>query len=75
MYLKNMSIDEIVKLLKMDYAYINDTIEHHKQNILTKSKPKTTNEYELNDIKKDIDELKQSIKDLTQLVKGLYKTV
>jgi hypothetical protein len=76
MYLKNMSIDEIVKLLKMDYAYINDTNEHHKlqeQNKVIKSKPKTTNEYELIDIKKDIDELKQSIKDLTQLVKGLYK--
>jgi uncharacterized protein (DUF305 family) len=75
MYLKNMPIDEIVKLLKMDYAYINDIIEHHKQNKLmkTKSKSKTTNEYELNDIKKDIHELKQSIKDLTQLVKGLYK--
>ena len=74
MYLKNISIDEIVKLLKMDYAYINDTIEHHTQNKVMKSKPKTTNEYELNDIKKDIDELKQSIKDLTQLVKSLYKT-
>lgn len=78
MYLKNMSIDEIAKLLKIDYAYINDTIEHHKlqeQNKLTKTKsnPKSTNEYKLNDIKKDIDELKQSIKDLTQLVKGLYK--
>jgi hypothetical protein len=75
MYLKNMSIDEIVKLLKMDYAYINETIEHEKlytQNKVTKHKSKTTNEYELNDIKKDIDELKQSIKDLTQLVKGLY---
>lgn len=77
MYLKNTSIDEIVKLLKMDYAYINDTIEHHtlqEQNKLTKtkSKPNTTNEYDLNDIKRDIDELKQSIKDLTQLVKGFY---
>ena len=76
MYLKNMTIDEIVKLLKMDYAYINDTIEHHTQNKLTKtkSKQKTTNEYELNDIKEDMNEIKQSIKDLTQLVKGFYKT-
>ena len=75
MYLKNMSIDEIVKLLKMNYVYINETIEKEKlyaQNKVTKIKSKTTNEYELNDIKKDIDELKQSIKDLTQLVKGLY---
>ncbi len=39
----------------------------------TKIKSKPTNEYKLNDIKKDIDELKQSIKDLTELVKGLYK--
>jgi hypothetical protein len=75
MYLKNMSIDEIVKLLKMDYAYINEIIEQEKlyaQNKVTKTKSKPTNEYELNDIKKDIDELKQSIKDLTQLVKELY---
>jgi hypothetical protein len=75
MYLKNMSIDEIVKLLKIDYAYINETIEKEKlyeQNKVTKIKSKTTNEYELNNIKKDIDELKQSIKDLNQLVKGLY---
>jgi hypothetical protein len=72
MYLKNMTIDEIVKLLKMDYVYISETIEHHKQNKLTKAKSNPTNEYELNDIKKDIDEIKQSIKELTQLVKGLY---
>ena len=75
MYLKNMSIDEIVKLLKMDYAYINETIEHKKvytKNKVTKTKSKPINEYELNNIKKDIDDLKQSIKDLTQLVKGLY---
>ena len=74
MYLKNMSIDEITQMTNLNSTYINDTIEHHKQNKLTKTKQKTkpTNEYELNDIKKDIDELKQSIKDLTQLVKGLY---
>ena len=72
MYLKNMSIDEITHMTNLNSTYINETIEHHKKNKVMKSKPNTTNEYELNDIKRDIDELKQSIKDLTQLVKSLY---
>ena len=75
---KNVSIDKIIELTNLNFTYINETIEQEKlyaQNKVTKSKSKSikpTNEYELNDIKKDINELKQSIKDLTQLVKGLY---
>jgi hypothetical protein len=78
MYLKNVSTDKIIELTNLNSTYINETIEQEKlyaQNKVTKTKSKpikTTNEYELNDIKKDIDELKQYIKDLTQLVKGLY---
>ena len=74
MYLKNMSIDEITQMTNLNFTYINETIEKEKiySQKRSKSKQKTTNEYELNDIKKDIHEIKQSIKDLTQPVKSLY---
>ena len=76
MYLKNISIDEITHITNLNSTYINETIEQEKiysqKRSKSKQKTKPTNEYELNDIKRDIDELKQSIKDLTQLVKSLY---
>ncbi len=77
MYLKNISIDEITHITNLNSTYINETIEQEKiysqKRSKSKQKPiKPTNEYELNDIKKDIHEIKQSIKDLTELVKGLY---
>ena len=76
MYLKNISIDEITHITNLNSTYINETIEQEKiysqKRSKSKQKTKPTNEYELNDIKKDIHEIKQSIKDLTQLVKSLY---
>lgn len=77
MYLKNMSIDEITQMTNLNFTYINDTIEQEKiyaqKRSKSKQKTKPTNEYELNDIKRDIHEIKQSIKDLIHLVKGFYK--
>ena len=78
MYLKNIPINEITQMTNLNYPYINEAIEQETMYspdkvIKTQFKPiKQTNEYELNDIKRDIHEIKQSIKDLTQLVKGLY---
>lgn len=87
MYLKNNSIEEIIKQTKLDYNYIKEIIEKKQDNNLKKNKTKeidnlfisiNKNDYiELqNDVKKiknDINEIKNTLKELVKMMNAVYE--
>jgi hypothetical protein len=87
MYLKNISIEEIIKLTKLDYNFIEQKIIKNKNNNSKKIKTKemdnlfisiNKNDYlELqNDVKKvknDINEIKSILGELVEMMKALYE--
>ena len=87
MYLKNLSIEEIIKQTKLDYNCIQQTIQKRQNNNSKKIKTKeldsvfisiNKNDYiELqNDVKKmktDIKEIKNTLGELVEMMKAVYE--
>jgi hypothetical protein len=86
MYLKNISIEEIIKRTKLDYDSIKQTIEKRQKNNLKKQTKEIDNilisinkkDYvELqNDVKKmnnDINEIKNTLGELVEMMKAVYE--
>ena len=87
MYLKNLSIEEIIKQTKLDYSCIQQTIQKRQNNNSKKIKTKeldsvfisiNKNDYiELqNDVKKmktDIKEIKNTLGELVEMMKAVYE--
>ena len=79
MYLKNLSIEEIIKQTKLDYNCIQQTIQKRQNNNSKKIKTKEIdNDYiELqNDVKKmktDIKEIKNTLGELVEMMKAVYE--
>ena len=76
MYLKNISMEEIIKTTKINEERIRQIIEK-KQNY-TPSKIKETKKHysiesEIAEMKNDINEIKTTIKELVELMKAVYE--
>ena len=87
MYIKNISIEEIIRKTKLDYASIKQTIEK-RQNINSK---KITNkeldnvlisinksdytylQNDVNNIKNDIKQIKTTLSELVDMMKAVYE--
>ena len=77
MYLKNISIEEIIEKTKLDLETINQTIDKRRNyNSKKMTNPKNTIslESEIAEIKNDIKELKNTIKELVEMMmKAVYE--
>jgi hypothetical protein len=84
MYLKNVSMEEIIKQTKLDEESIMQAIKRRKHNNTQEIKqPKQTNntqkikqptsiEHDIAEIKNEIKELKNTIKELVEMMKAVY---
>ena len=76
MFLKNVSIDEIMKKTKLDEESIKQKIDY-KQNYnskkITEPKKSILLESEIAEMKNDIKELKNTIKELVEMMKAVYE--
>ena len=78
MYLKNISIEEIIEKTKLDVETINQTIDKRKNYNLkkmTESKNTISLESEIAEMKNDIKELKNTIKELVERINAVYDFV
>jgi hypothetical protein len=84
MYLKNISMEEIIKKTKLDNECIRQTIEKKQNNNPTKiteiKKPISIEikkpisiESEIAEIKNDIKDLKKTIKELVEMMNAVYE--
>ncbi len=86
MYLKNISIEEIILKTKLDYDSIQQTIEKRKQNNSKKQNKEMDNVFisinkndylelqnDVKEIKKDISVLKNNITELVEMMKAVYE--
>lgn len=87
MYLKNISIEEIIKQTKLDYDFIEKIIQKKQGNNSKKIKTKEidnvfisinkNNYIELqNDVKKmknDVNEIKNTLEELVEMMKAVYE--
>jgi hypothetical protein len=87
MHLKNISIEEIIRLTKLDYVCIKQTIEKKQNNNSKKIKTKETdnvfisinkNDYielqnDLKRIKNDIKDIKNTLGGLVEMMKAVYE--
>jgi hypothetical protein len=87
MHLKNVSIEEIIRLTKLDYVCIKQTIEKKQNNNSKKIKTKETdnvfisinkNDYielqnDLKRIKNDIKDIKNTLGGLVEMMKAVYE--
>lgn len=76
MYLKNVSIEEIIKQTKLDDECIRQTIEkrqNYNPKKITETNPSNSIESEITEIKNDIKELKNTIKELVEMMKAVYE--
>lgn len=74
MFLKNVSIEEIIEKTKLDEESIKQLIDKRKNYNPKKTEIKkpVSLENEIAEIKNDIKELKSTIKDLVKIMKALY---
>lgn len=75
MFLKNMSIEEIVEKTKLDEGSIKQTIENRKIYSLrktTESKKPFSLESEMADIEKEMNKLKNTIQELVEMMKAVH---
>ena len=75
MFLKNMSMEEIVEKTKLDEGSIKQTIENRKNYTIrktTETKKPFSLESEIADIKKEMTELKNTIQELVEMMKAVY---
>ena len=78
MYLKNISIKDIIQKVKLTEEQIKDIIEKknkHKKSRNNKQEPKEepTEEYVIKEIKEEIIEIKKNIKELIEMIKAIYE--
>jgi hypothetical protein len=87
MYLKNLSIEEIIKQTKLDYVYIEQIIQKRQTNNSKKIKTKeidnvfisiNKNDYvelqhDVKNIKNDIKEIKNTLGELVEMMKAVYE--
>ena len=75
MYLKNISIEEIMEKTKLDEECIKQTIDRRKNynsKKLTETKKPISLESEIFEMKNDIKELKSTIKEMLEIMKAVY---
>jgi hypothetical protein len=87
MYLKNISIEEIIKQTKLDYNSIEQTIQKKQNNNSKKTKTKEVdnvfisinkNDYtelqnDVKNIKNDIKQIKNTLGELVEMMKAVYE--
>jgi len=78
MYLKNVSMEEIVKRTKLDDELIRETIEKRQYNNPNKiteiiEPKKVSLEKEIIEIKNEIKNLKNTIQELVEMMKAVYE--
>ena len=87
MYLKNVSIEEIIKQTKLDYDYIEQTIQKRENNNSKKIKTKeidnvfisiNKNDYielknDVKNMKNDINKIKNTLGELVGMIKAVYE--
>ena len=71
MYLKNISIEEIIEKTKLDKKSIKEIIEKKKE---IEKKPLLTIKDEIDELKNEIKELKNTIKELVEIIKPRVTT-
>lgn len=76
MYLKNISMEEIMKHTKLDHECIRQTIEKRQNNNPkknNKNKKPISIESEITEMKNEIKDLKNTIKELVDMIKAIYE--
>ena len=85
MYLKNIPLEQIIQITKLDEDYIKQTIERRqinapkkiiekKQITVSEKRPqKLSIENEISEMKHEIKELKNTIKELVVMIKAVYE--
>ena len=87
MYLKKISIEEIIKLTKLDYNYIEQTIQKKQNNKLNKNKTKELDnvfisinksdyielQNDVKNMKNDIKQIKNTLGELVEMMKAVYE--
>jgi len=76
MYLKHVSIEEIIEKTKLDNECIRQTIAKSQNDNLpkiTENKPSISIESEIVELKNNIEELKNTIKELVKIIKVAYE--
>jgi hypothetical protein len=76
MYLKNVSIEEIIKQTKLDYDCIEQTIQKRENN--NSKKLKCNNDYielqnDVKNMKNDINVIKNTLGELVEMMKAVYE--
>ena len=75
MYLKNISIEEIIEKTKLDEECIKQTIDKRKNynsTKITEIKKPISLESEIIEMKNEIKELKNTIKEMVEMMKAVY---
>ena len=75
MYLKNISIEEIIEKTKLDEECIKQTIDKRKNynsKKITETKNPISLESEIAEMKNEIKELKNTIKEMVEMMKAVY---
>jgi hypothetical protein len=76
MYLKNVSMEEIINHTKLDDECIQQTIERRQNNNtnkITERKQHTPIKSEITEMKNEIKDLKNTIKELVEMMKAVYE--
>jgi hypothetical protein len=74
MYLKNISMEEIIEQTKLDVNCIRQTIERrNKSSKSTPIEPRPNIESEIIEMKNELKELKNVVKDLASMLKAVYE--
>jgi hypothetical protein len=76
MYLKNVSIEEIINQIKLDYDCIKETIQKRENN--NSKKLKCNNDYielqnDIKNMKNDIKVIKNTLGELVEMMKAVYE--
>jgi hypothetical protein len=75
MYLKNVSIEEIIRQTKLDNNYIEETIKKRQNNNSNKIKTKETDNAFISINKKDYIELQNDVKNMKNDIKQIKNTL
>ena len=87
MYLKKISIEEIIKLTKLDYNYIEQIIQKRQNNKSNKNKTKELDnvfisinksdyielQNDVKNMKNDIKQIKNTLGELVEMMKAVYE--
>jgi hypothetical protein len=76
MYLKNISIEEIIEKTKLDEKHIKKIIEkkeNYRPTTIQETKKPLSIKSEVSELKNEINELKNTIKELVEMMKVIYE--